>query len=202
MATTTTLSGTITAGQNRLVLAAFTNPATTFGATTLLRFATGEVCLVTDASLSPTLSVVRGYAGSAAAAHTTLEGVVYGLDTDAAFVSPVPRTFVQPNLTMQAQEITATGATGTTAATVTPASYAFLNATGVSGTGINLPVPTVGMYYLVRNNGTGALLVYSVGATINGTTGTTAVTITATGSLGGAYACATAGAWRTVPNAT
>ena len=86
--------------------------------------------------------------------------------------------------------------------TITPASIAFLNCTGVTGTGINLPIPRVGDFYMVRNNGTGALLVYSVGASINGTTGTTAITITATGTLTAGFACSTAGAWRVWPSAT
>ncbi len=206
--TTTTLNGTITAGVNQIVLTAFTNPSTgAIGAKTILRFTTGEVCLVTDATLSPTISVVRGYAGTLAEAHTTLEGIQYGLTSDAAWPNPVQEVLNTPvlnnaQISIQTQEITATGATGSTAATVTPAGMAFLSATGASGAGINLPVPAVGDVYIVRNNMTGALNIYSVGGSINGTTGTTAFPITATGTLGAMFACSTAGAWRVALGAT
>lgn len=201
--TTTTLNGTITAGVKTLTLAAFTNPATTFGSNTLLIFASGERCLVTNIANSPTLDVVRGYQGTPSTAHTTNEGVQYGLDSDPA----IPATTIfgqvlQPVQRMAAQEITITGATGTTAGIVTPASFAFLNATGTSGAGLNLPVPSVGDFYWVKNNTTGVCKVYSVGSTINGTTGTTAISISATGTLVAGFACATAAAWHTVPAAT
>ena len=39
-------------------------------------------------------------------------------------------------------------------------------------------------------------------ATINGTTGTTAVSLTATGTSGSQYFCATDGAWQGAPNTT
>lgn len=201
--TTTKLNGTITAGAQLITLSAFTEPRTGFGAEAILRFTTGEVCKIVDASLTPTLSVVRGYWGTLAAAHTTNEGVVYGLTGDAAWPA-VPQTIVPsaPLLRTNAQEVTATGATGTDAAVLTAPPPAFLNITGVSGTGLNLPVPAVGDFYTFRNSGTGVIKLYSIGATINGTTGTTAVSITATGDLGGILQCATAGAWYIAPMAT
>lgn len=201
--TTTTLNGTIVFGAKFVTLTAFTNPATAFGAQVLLQFATGERTLMTDASLSPTLEVVRGYDGTTAVAHTTGEGIVYGLASDTAWAAAAPIIVPTTSLfNMNAQEVTQTGATGTTAATVTPSAMAFLNVTGTSGAGLNLPVPRVGDFYMVRNGTTGTCLVYSVGATINGTTGTTAVTISATGTLTAGFACATAGAWRVWPSAT
>lgn len=202
--TTTTLNGTITAGATLVTLTAFTNPQTgAIGPQTLLQFTTGERCLVTDASLTPTLQVVRGYDGTTAVAHTTGEGIQYGLNSEPLW--PVAAPIIVPTTSlfnMNAQEVTATGATGTTAAVITPAAMAFLNVTGTSGTGINLPVPRVGDFYMVRNGTTGALLVYSVGSTINGVTGVTGVSISATGTLGAGFACSTAGAWRVWPSAT
>jgi hypothetical protein len=43
---------------------------------------------------------------------------------------------------------------------------------------------------------TGDLKIYAVGGTINGTTGTTAVTLTITGNKMGVLSCIEAGAWR------
>ncbi len=201
--TTTTLNGTITAGVKMLKLTAFTNPATTFGSNTRLLFASGEKCLVSSVAASPTLEVVRGYAGTPAVAHTTGEGVQYGLDSDPDWLpDTVYGEIKQQVFRTSAQEITVTGATGSTATPVTAAAMAFLNTTGTGGGGINLPVPNVGDFYMVRNGTTGSTLVYSVGATINGTTGTTAITITVTGTLTAGFACATAGAWRVWPSAT
>lgn len=201
--TTTKLSGTITASAQQITLAAFTEPRTTFGAEAMLKFDTGEVCKIVDASLTPTLSVVRGYFGTLAVAHTTNAGVTYGLMSDAAWPL-VPQTIVPttPISRMNAQEVTATGATGTDAAAIIASPPAFLNATGVSGTGFNLPIPAVGDFYSFRNNGTGVIKIYCVGGTINGTTGTTAVSVTATGDLGGIAQCATAGAWYIAPMPT
>jgi hypothetical protein len=203
--TTTTLNGTIVAGIPRLTLTAFTNPATAGlpGAGVLLKFATGEICLVSDATVSPTLGVVRGYDGTAAQAHTTGEAVVYGNASEPGWAAdPLFPVFTAPVINMESQEITITGSTGSTAANVTINAPGFLNATGTSGAGLNLPVPIPGMQYWVKNNTTGVCKVYSVGATINGTTGTTAVSISATGTLAAGFLCATAGAWQVVPSAT
>ncbi len=202
--TTTTLSGTIALGARQIKLAAFTNPSTgPIGPRTLGQFATGERVLITDATLSPTLDVVRGYDGTTAAAHTTGEGFLYGLDNDVDWAAAAPVIVPTTSLVnMNAQEITQTGATGSTAATVTAPPGAFLSVTGTSGAGINLPVPRVGDFYAVRNGTTGTALVYSVGASINGTTGTTAITISATGTLTAGFMCSTAGAWRVWPSAT
>ncbi len=209
MATTTTLNGTITAAATQITLTAFTNPATgNVSAKTLIVMATGEKMLVTDASLSPTLQVVRGYEGTAAAAHTTAEGVLYGLMGDTSFTEAntyvgqhavdVPSTIL-----FNAVEITATGVTGTDAAVLTAQPFAIVNSTGATDAGVNLWVPTVGQAVVVHNDSTtGAVKVYSVGGTIDGTTGTTAVSITTTGSKGAMFACATAGAWRMVIKAT
>ena len=210
MATTTTLNGTITAGTKQITLTAFTNPATgQISPKVMLRFnATGEKVLMTDATLSPTLEVVRGYEGTSAAAHTTGEAVTYGLMGDAAFDEAT--TFVglhdiqQPSYYKpQTVEVTATGTTGTTAANLTVGPMAIINTTGATDAGVNLWVPVPGDTIFVHNDSTtGAVKVYSVGATINGTTGTTAVSITVTGTKGAMFGCITAGAWKAIIAAT
>lgn len=79
--------------------------------------------------------------------------------------------------------ITATGATGSAAADSGILVPAILNVTGTSGAGINLNTGCVaGTELTIHNAMTGALNIYSVGGTINGTTGTTAVSLTATGN--------------------
>jgi len=198
---TTYVPGAITATANKVKLNAFTNPGSSgIGPLTILRFATGEYCLVTDASLSPTLEVVRGWNGSRAVAHSAYEGVQYGLANDASW-PPAPATVQQvaPVAITNAQEVTLTGTTGTDAAVVTAPSPAILNCSGASGAGVNLPVPTVGMSYVVKNSSSGTMKVYCVGGSINGTTGTTAVTMTTTGTVGDQFFCATAGAWQGAP---
>ena len=209
MATTTTLNGTITATTTQITLTAFTNPSTgQISAPTILRFTTGEKVRVTDATLSPTLQVVRGYEGTLAAAHTTGEGVVYGLVGDSAFDEA--NTFVglhgirKPSfMRMQVQEVTATGTTGSTAAVITAGPLVMINSTGATDAGINLWVPVAGDSIFVHNDSTtGAVKIYSVGATINGTTRTSALSITATGNKGAMFGCVTAGAWKTILGAT
>lgn len=71
-------------------------------------------------------------------------------------------------------------------------------ATGASGAGLDLPggaTGVVGSYYVVMNQMTGVLNLYAVGGTINGTTGTTAYAITATGNRTAHVTCPAAGAW-------
>lgn len=207
--TKTKLSGTITAGQTQFTLAAFTNPSTGgVGPVTLLAFATGEKCLVTDATYSPTVSVVRGYAGTVAAAHIVGEGISYGLSNDAAWASYIPDNYAL-NMGSAAQvwgaaEMTATGTTGSDAAPVVVAWPAFINSTGASDAGIILPYPQPGAVYNVHNDSTtGAVKVYAVlGATINGASGATGNSITATGDKGAIFNCSTAGAWKMSPAAT
>lgn len=201
MATTTTTSGAVATGAQQITLAAFTNPGNQgIGALVLGQWATGERVLIVDSTYSPTISVVRGYGGTPAAAHANLEGFTYGLSSDAFFTTAVAAQLPQPVLNITSQEVTGTGATGSTAATVTGSQMGFLNVTGASGVGVNLPVPTAGMSFQIANKGTGAINIYSVGATINGTTGTTAFALTATGNKFAIANCATAGAWQIYGN--
>jgi len=84
-----TLSGNVALNDTKIKLSAFTNPATSGVSAPTYLVVDGEAMLVADASLSPTLSVVRGYnspipgvATMPACAHKTLAPVVYGLSSD------------------------------------------------------------------------------------------------------------------------
>lgn len=198
--TTTYVSGAVTASANTVNVAAFTSPASAgISANTIGRFATGEYVLITGNS-STALSVVRGYNGSRAIAHTVREGFTYGLASDGAWPSAaaqVPQ--IAPVSPVNVQEVTLAGTTGTDAAVVTVPSPAFLNCSGASGAGVNLWYPNPGDSVAIKNSGSGATHIYCVGGTINATSGGTGITITSTGILGGTFFCATAGTWETVP---
>lgn len=200
--TTTYASGAVGASDQVINVNAFTSPANAgISAKTLGRFATGEYVLITG-NTSTALQVVRGYLGSRAVAHNQYEGFQYALASDTAWpaaAATVTQPGVAPVTITNAQEVTLTGTTGTDAAVVTAPSPAILNCSGASGAGVNLPVPTVGMQYAIKNTSSGTMKVYCVGGSINGTTGTTAVSLTTTGTLGDIFWCATAGAWQGAP---
>ena len=195
----TTLNGALSDSANRLTLAAYTAPSGR--AKPLLRI-DDEIFLITDTASSPTLGVVRGYMGTSAVAHQTLAGAEYGNPTDFPVTSKGPSlqtpSFFNPAIFSNVQVITASGATGAVATPVTTPAPAFLNVTGATGVGINFGVPSVGESYFIKNKTTGTFQIYSIGATINGTTGSTAVDVTVTGNKGLLIFCATAGAWETV----
>jgi hypothetical protein len=195
-ATTTTANGAISASSNVVTLTAYTAPA---GRAKPILKVDDEIMLITDTSASPTLGVVRGYMGTSAVQHRTQAAIVYGAPQDMQ-VSKGPSwtsaSLVTPAILGLSQEVTCTGTTGTNAANITATSAAFLNVTGTSGAGINLPYPLAGASYVIKNGTTGALLVYSDGASLNGVTGTTGVTIGATGNRLAFANCATAGAWQ------
>ncbi len=203
--TTTYLAGALSAtpsGPSQfLTLNAYTAPSVgAIGAVKMGRFATGEYFLITDDSASPTLQVVRGWNGSRAVAHSVYEGVQYGLASDAAWpAAPAAVVQIAPVTITNSQEVTITGSTGTDAAVVTVPWPAILNASGASGAGLNLPIPVVGAQYVVKNSSSGTMKIYCVGGSINGTTGTTAVSMTTTGATGDIFWCATAGAWLGAP---
>jgi hypothetical protein len=104
----------------------------------------------------------------------------------------------QVGLTLTAQSLTSTGATGglgTLLSTVTPACATL---TGASGTAIDIATGAAvpGAVYMVRNiNATGVITVYAVGATINGTTGTTGLALSPTGTKAAVLFCSAAGIW-------
>lgn len=205
--TTTYVTGAVSSGApsssgslNTVGLNAFSSPAVAaVGPKVMGRFATGEYVLITG-NIGTTVQVVRGYNGSRPAAHSQYEAFTYGLVSDDSWpAAPAQVVQIAPVTITNAQEVTLTGTTGTDAALVTAPSPAILNCSGASGAGVNLPVPTVGMQYAIKNTSSGTMKVYCVGGSINGTTGTTAVTLTTTGTLGDIFWCATAGAWQGAP---
>ena len=80
--TVTSLNGAITQNATLVRLTAFTNPSTAAIGPRTVAVVDGEKMLVTDATLSPTVQVVRGYDGTLAGPHNTLAPVVYGTTTD------------------------------------------------------------------------------------------------------------------------
>jgi len=92
---------------------------------------------------------------------------------------------------------TSAGTTGSDATAIAIGAPGIISVTGASGAGIGLPVATAGAVYAIRNinAATGVQNVYAVGSTINGTTGTTALALSPTGTKAATLGCVTAGAW-------
>ena len=108
--------------------------------------------------------------------------------------SPIVTT---PQIFLTTANATATGATGAAGTALTAVTPQLVVATGASGAGLDLitGAAVAGAFYVIMNAMTGALNLYAVGGTINGTTGTTAYAITATGNRTAFAACVSAGAW-------
>lgn len=102
-----------------------------------------------------------------------------------------------PTILFATANPTATGATGGSGAALSAITPQNVVATGTSGAGLDLVTGAAvpGAFYTVMNATTGVLNIYAVGGTINGTTGTTAFAITATGNRTAMAVCVTAGAW-------
>lgn len=117
--------------------------------------------------------------------------------TNSATQTLTNKTLTSPAIYGTTSSVTATGATGSAAANISASSHwpLFIAVTGTSGAGINLPTGTGGEFGIITNLMTGVLKVYGIASTINGTTGTTAVSITATGNLTAVFHCYAAGAW-------
>lgn len=77
--TKTTLNGAVTFDATKLTLTSATGLVNKMW----IRV-DGEICRVTDVSLTPTIGVVRGYNGTAAIAHNTLAILEYGVPGDFA----------------------------------------------------------------------------------------------------------------------
>ena len=106
------------------------------------------------------------------------------------------KTLTTPTITLTTASPTGTGATGGAGAVLPTAYPAFLAVTGASASGVDLLTGPAGSAYFITNETTGVLNVYCVGGTINGTTGTTAYAITATGNRSAWAFCRSAtGAW-------
>ena len=78
----TSLNGTITKNATMITLTAFTNPSSGAMSAQTVAIVDGEKMLITDATLSPTVQVVRGYDSTYASQHNTLAPIVYGLTSD------------------------------------------------------------------------------------------------------------------------
>jgi hypothetical protein len=85
--TVTSLNGAITQAATFVTLTAYTNPATGGVNAKAMLLVDGEKMLVSDATLTPTLQVVRGWDGTNSKAHNTLAPITYGLTSD--FTQPV-----------------------------------------------------------------------------------------------------------------
>lgn len=205
MASTTTYlnQATLTDSATQLTLAAYTNPnSSTIDPPPILKI-DDEIVLIVSSVNSPTLKVVRGYMGTKAAEHKQYAAAVYGTPADMQASKGITSVFgslTTPELIQNSQDVTATGATGTDAARITIAPLGVITATGASGAGIHLNYPIPGDHYTIKNMMTGALKIYSVGATINGIAGATGATVTATGNLTCWAFCTVAGAWQIVGN--
>ena len=144
--------------------------------------------------------VLRGQNGTSTAAHASGAAVAQGIGA-ADFLSPAGTGRpVDPLRIVNIENsavVTATGATGTTATLLSPVTPQLVLVAGVSGAGIQVPTGAAmpGNWYLIKHSSTGAINIYAIGGTINGTTGTTAAGITATGNKTGLLWCAAAGAW-------
>lgn len=113
---------------------------------------------------------------------------------------PPPSTgqvLTTPSIAFTVANPTATGATGGAGAPLSAVTPQLVTATGASGAGLDLVTgaAVAGAFYVIMNGMTGAVNLYAVGGTINGTTGTTAYAITATGNRTALAQCVAAGAW-------
>lgn len=198
--TTTTAASAITVSGTQVQLTAYTAPS---GRAKPLLRCEDEIMLIVDATNSPTLQVVRGYMGTSAVAHTIYAGIVYGKPEDMqASKGPTQSfpSFSNPKEAYNTMNVTATGATGSTAAPINTPFPVLITATGASGAGINLPVPLGGEEALIKNMMTGAVVIYSVGATVNGVSGATGTNLTVTGNSAAMLFSTVAGAWQMVFN--
>lgn len=194
--TRTTLSAAVSATDTSILVAS----ATSFAAGNRLIIDQEEMVIAKGYASGTTVPVQRGQNGTATKAHASGAGVAQGIGA-ADWADPwTGQDTVQPGRVQNLetpQDVTATGATGSTAAQLTVFTPANIVATGASGAGVNIPTGAAmpGARYLVSNQMTGVLNVYAVGATINGTTGTTAFAITATGNKLAHIVCVEAGVW-------
>ncbi len=105
-------------------------------------------------------------------------------------------TLTTPAIRLTTSSVTATGATGGSGAVLPTVTPAFITITGATGSGVDLPTGPSGASYFLNNVAAATMRIYCVGGTINGTTGTTAATITNTGNHAAwAYCTSASGAW-------
>lgn len=198
--TATTMTGAITVSDTSIVVGS----ATSFAAGNRIIIDQEEMKVGKSYTSGTTIPVQRGQNGTATAAHANGAAVYQGIGA-ADFPSTGPQETSDPvrlpTLPYSAS-LTITGATGSTATALPSVTPCIVMLTGTSGAGVNIPTGTAvpGAYYIIKNGTTGVAKVYAVGSTINGTTGTTAISITATGNLGAIFMCTEAGAWQSFGN--
>lgn len=194
--TATTVSAAVAVNDTSIVVASATN----FAAGNRLLIDQEEMQVAKNYTTGTTIPVLRGRNGTATAAHASGAGIVNGIGA-ADFVSPADeQQLVSPprqrNL-LNSQDAVASGATGSTATALSSVTPAVVAITGAASSGVGIPTGAAipGAAYIFYNGTTGAVSIYAVGGTINGTTGTTAFSLTATGNKMAIVACVEAGKW-------
>lgn len=195
----TTLAATCGLNDTSIVVTS----ATSFAAGNVIICEKERMRVVRSYTSGTTVGVLRGIEGTATAAHANGTGIMQGIGAaDFPAVGPTETVDGQQLLGgWNAADVTATGATGTTATVLSAVTPLAVTVTGVSGAGVALQTGAAqpGAIYLFKNMTTGVLKIYAVGGSINGTTGTTAVSVTATGNIGALIMCTVPGAWQVVP---
>jgi hypothetical protein len=192
--TTTTLSSAVTVTDTSIVVGS----ATSFAAGNRIFIDQEEMEVGQSYTTGTTIPVKRGIA-SATAAHASGAAVAQGIGAADFPATGQQAVYDKIRMTLQtnAVQVTATGATGSTAAALPAITPCLVAIAGTSGAGVAIPTGAAvpGAWYVVNHASTGAINVYAVGGTINGTTGTTAASITATGNASAVIFCVNAGAW-------
>jgi hypothetical protein len=111
-------------------------------------------------------------------------------------------TITTPTLPYTVLALTATGTGSGDAASMGSVYPAIVTVTGATGSGVALPAAAAvpGAWYQLNNLAAATIRVYSSGALINGTTGTSAVLLTNTGNKLMTISCVVAGAWLAAGN--
>lgn len=199
--TTTTLSSAVTVTDTSIVVAS----ATSFAVGNRIIIDGEEMTVAKGYVSGTTIPVLRGQNGTATAAHASGAGVMQGIGA-ADFASPgAQQVPLSPGRFVALQnfsDITATGATGSTAAQLPMNTPCIVTVTGTSGAGVIMQSGSAmpGARYDLKNCTTGVVKLYATGATINGNAGATGVSLTATGNLMMTVICTEAGAWNTIGN--
>ncbi len=192
-----TITGTVTIATGASIINPHITGAVVTGTVTI---ATGCSIInphITGAVITGTVTIATGC--------TITNPAITGAAVTGVVTVASGATLTTPTVLFTATKLTGTGTDATGAAAASAVVPAIIHITGASGAGINLPTGACvpGAMYFVQNiNATGVQKVYSVGATINGTTGTTAFSMDSTGTAKTWFSCTTAGAWFTGPITT
>lgn len=169
-----------------------TNPvisgAALSGTMTIATGATITNPTITGAVISGTVTVASG--------ATLTTPVITGATISGTVTVASGATLTTPSLLVTTALVTATGATGGSGAALTAVTPQAIIVTGATGSGVDLPTGPAGLAYYIQNVAAATMRFYCVGGTINGTTGTTAYTITNTGNKAAwAFNTSATGAW-------